>query len=420
MHNKFRAITCDEIRPKFGSSATAKELSYFTEEENKFRDEVRNWVVTEILPHADRIEAEDDKSDNSLAIEISKKACAAGYSNQMVPREYGGGGRNSISETIVAEEVGAASWAVEGVRIPTSIFAGFPLHKFGTEEQRTKYLLPLMLGEKISGMGLTEPGAGSDISRMETSAVKQGDSWVINGEKRFIGNGSTADFLIVYAVTNPDAPFRARITPFLVERDKPEFEVIKVFDHMGWRGTANAWFRLNNYEVSEADIVGDLNNGCRVVMEELDVERIIAAAAGVGIMRSAYEIAVRYSLEREQFGRKISEFEGVSFKLAEMYSKLELSRLLIWKAARQIDAGLSATKEAGLAKWYIGDACVDVSNTAFQVIGGIAYSKDYPIERFMRDSRILSVAGGTNEMQQFILAREILREAKKWPLHHDS
>jgi len=221
-------------------------------------------------------------------------------------------------------------------------------------------------------------------------------------------------------VTNPGAPFPERITAFLVERDRPEFEVIKVFDHMGWRGTANAWFRLKDYKVPEDNIIGGLNNGFKVVMEELDVERITAASGALGIMRSAYEIALKYSLEREQFGQKISNFEGVSFKLADMYCKLETTRLLIWKAAKQIDSGFEATKEASLVKWYATEAAVDVTNTAFQVIGGIAFSKDYPVEAFLRNSRILSIVGGTNEIQKFILSREIIKEAQKWELHYNS
>jgi len=420
MERKFKAIGIEEVRPKLGSSATKRDLSYFSDEENAFRDEVREWVAAEIVPHAERIDEEDDKSESSLALELAKKACRSGYSNQTIAREYGGGGRNCISEIIVAEEIAAASWVVECVRVPTCIFCGFTLYKFGTEEQKQKYLVPLMRGEKIGGMGLTEPGAGSDVSRIETNAIQKGGEWVINGEKRFIGNGSTADYLITYAVTNPDAPFPERITAFFIERERPEFEVVKVFDHMGWRGAANAWFRLNNYVVPEANIIGEVNKGFKVVMEELDMERVIVAAGLVGVMRSAYEIALKYALEREQFGRKISEFEGVSFKLAEMYSELEASRLILWKAARQVDLGLPATKESSLAKWYIGEACVKITNTAFQVIGGIAYSKDFPIERYIRDCRVMTVAGGTNEMQQFIIAREILKEAHKWQLLDNS
>jgi alkylation response protein AidB-like acyl-CoA dehydrogenase len=412
MRREFWGITYEEVKPKLGCSAPPKNLIYFTDEENRFREEVREWTIRELLPYVEQVDANNDKL---LAIELAKKACKAGYGQQAIPKGYGGGGRNFVAEIIKDEEMGAASWVMAALGIPSCTFLGLPLYRFGTEEQKEKFMKPLLAGEKIGALGLTEPGAGSDISRMETKAIKDRGQWILNGEKRFSINGGLSDYILTYAVTNPEARFRDRITAFIIETDRPGFEHIKDFDFMGWRGASVAYWKLKDYRVPEVNILGEVNKGYDITMAELDPERVVTAAAALGVMRSAYETAVAYSTQREQFGRKISEFEAISFKLAEMYTKIETARLATWRAAKQIDLGLSATKEAAFAKWYATEACVSVTQTALQVIGGIAYSRDFPLERCARDARGLTLAGGTSEIMEFIISQAILREAQGWP-----
>lgn len=408
---KFRHIAYEEISPRLGSSCMPQDLPYFTEEENRFRMEVRDYAIKELLPYVDKIEADNDKQ---LAIQLAKKTAKRGYSNQMIPKEWGGGGRNCVAEMIMFEELAALGFSTMAV-IPSCTFVALPIYRWGTEEMKRNIMLPLLKGEKVGGMAMTEPEAGSDVAAAQTIAAQDGDNWILNGEKRFIGNGSTADYLLTFAVTNPEAQrVSERLTAFIVDTHQLGFEVVKDYELMGGRGIVFSWLRFNNLEVPSANVLGEVNKGWEVAMGELDPERAAAAGAFTGIMRSAYELAVKYSMERVQFSRPISEFEGVSFKLADMYVQIETSRLLAWRCAKQVDSGLPATRESSAAKFYVSEACINVIRSAFQIIGGVAYTKDYPIERFLRDSQVFTVFAGTNEIQRSIVARAILRGAKNW------
>jgi len=380
----------------------------FSEEELTFREKVREFVQKEIIPKVDQIERE-----NVYPRDIIRKLGEEGFLGILHPKEYGGTNRGLIYEVILAEEISAVCPSLDMSRMSSATLYAMPINRFGTDEQKRKYLTPIIKGEKIGALGITEPNAGSDVASMETRAEKDGDEWVINGEKRFITNGSVADYIVLFAITDPSVDPRKGMTAFIIETDKPGFKVIKDFELMGMRGCRNTHFALENYRVGEENILGGLNNGFKVLMDELDTERVAIAAEAVGYARGAFEVAVKYSMERIQFKRPIRMFEAISFRIADMATKIEAARLLAIKAARMIDRGLKATKEASMAKLFATEMAFEVCDAALQILGGIGYTKEMPVEKLLRDSRLMRIGGGTSEIQRFVIQREIYKEFGK-------
>lgn len=411
MTEPFKRVDYEDIAPRLGSSCMPEDLPYFTDAENEFRMQVRDFAIKEILPYAGKI---DEEGDKKLTTEIGKKAAAAGYSNQMIPREWGGGGRNCAAELIVMEELAAPGWVAPAHLVPTCTFLAMPIWMHGTEAQKKDVMMPLLKGECVGGMGMTEPGAGSNVAGTETTAVRNGDDWVLNGQKRFIGNGSQAEYLLIYAVTDPEAKTSKRLTAFILDTKTPGFSVVKDYSLMGMGGMALSWLNLDNVRIPDSMRLGGVGKGFEVAMNELDPERAAAGGLFIGPMRTAYEIAARYATEREQFGTKIGNHQAIGFRLADMFIKIETSRLLAWRCAITVDMHRPATKESSALKLYSSEACVEVLGEALQIIGGIAYTKDYPIERFTRDARVYTLFGGTSEMQRMIISRAILAQAARW------
>ncbi len=411
MTEPFKRVDYEEIVPRLGSSCMPEDLPYFTDEENAFRMEVRDFAIREVLPYVDEI---DRKQDKKRTIEIGKKAAAAGYSNQMIPKEWGGGGRNCMAELIAMEELAAPGWVAQSHLVPTCTFLAMPIYMHGTEDQKKNVMKGLLDGTYVGGMGMTEPAAGSNVAGTETTAVKDGDDWILNGQKRFIGNGSQADYLLMYALTDPEAKTSRRLTAFILDTTTPGFSVVKDFELMGVGGMALSWLKLENVRIPDSMRLGDVGRGFQVAMNELDPERAAAGGLFIGPMRTAYEIAARYATERQQFGTAIGNHQAIGFKLADMFIKIETSRLLAWRCAKTVDMHRPATKESSALKLYSSECCVDVLNEALQIIGGIAYTKDYPIERFIRDARVYTLFGGTSEMQRMIISRAILGQAAEW------
>ncbi len=411
MTEPFKSVDYEEIAPRLGSSCMPEDLPYFTDEENAFRMEVREFAINEILPYVARIDAEGDKK---LTTQIGKKAAAAGYSNQMVPKEWGGGGRNCSAELVVMEELAAPGWVAPAHLVPTCTFLALPIWMHGTDEQKKNVMMPLLKGEYVGGMGMTEPSAGSNVAGTETTAVRDGDDWILNGQKRFIGNGSQADYLLTYAMTDPEARTSGRLTAFILDTKLPGFEVIKDYPLMGMGGMALSWLKLTDIRVPDSMRLGEVGKGFMVAMSELDPERAAAGGLFIGPMRTGYEIAAKYATEREQFGTTIGNHQSIAFRLADMFVKIETSRLLAWRCAKTVDMHRSATKESSALKLYSSESCQEVLRDALQIIGGIAYSKDYPIERLVRDAGVFSLFGGTSELQRMIISRAILGQAAKW------
>jgi len=378
---------------------------FLTLEEVEFRERVRKFCAREIAPLSDLIEKIGD-----YPREILRKMGKEGFLKVHHKIESEGSGKGLSYEVIVAEEVSAVSASTEMSRLASVTLYGMPISRFGTIEQKRAYLAPVLLGEKIGALGVTEPDVGSDVAGMKTKAEKDGEDYLINGEKRFITNGSIADFLVVFAITNPDVHAHKGMSAFIVESSRPGFEVVKDFELMGMRGARVAHLRFNNLRVPCENLLGKENAGFTVLMDELDSERTAIAAGMVGTARAAYEVAVKYSTERVQFDVPIRQFEGISFKVADMAVNIEAARLLTLQAARRIDNGLKATKEAAMAKLYATETAVEVTNDALQVLGGIGYSKEYPVERYVRDARLMTIGGGTSEIMKYLIQREVYKE----------
>lgn len=378
---------------------------FFTDEEEEFRAKVRQFTHKEIDPIAETIERE-----NEYHRELITKMAKHGFLGTLHEPKYGGIGPSAVKEIVVAEEISAVSPAIDMSRLSSSVLYSTPVSSFGSDEQKKRFLTPIVKGEKIGAFCLTEPDVGSDVAGMKTRATHSGKEYTLNGEKRFITNGSVADLLLVAAVTNPDVHPHKGMSTLVVETDSPGFEVVKDYDLMGMRGARIAHLRFSNVIVPQDNLIGRENEGWGVVTHELDVERTAIAAEAVGYARTPFEIAVRYSDERVQFDRPIRKFEAISFRIADMATRLEAARLLTLKAARMIDRALPATKEAAMAKDFATETAFQTASDALQILGGIGYTKEYPVERFFRDSRLMKIGGGTTEILKFLIQREVYRE----------
>ncbi|MFQ6123503.1 MAG: acyl-CoA dehydrogenase family protein [Candidatus Heimdallarchaeota archaeon] len=379
---------------------------FFTEKEIKYRKKVRTFVEKEITPYVDYYEENDE-----YPYDLMKKIGQAGYMGQLHSTELGGTDLGLSYEIIVAEEISAVFPALDMSRMASASLFGLPLRNFGTGEQKQRFLPGIISGDKIGAIGITEPDVGSDTAGMKTRAVKEGDEWVINGEKRYITNGNVADYICLFAITNPGVHSHNGMTAFIVETKKMDgFEPIRDYKMLGMRGARVSHFKVENVRVPEENIVGKVNEGFRVLMNELNGERIAIAAEALGYAQTCYEHAVHYSVQRKQFGREIRMFEGVSFKVAEMATKLEAARLLTLLAARLVDEGYEATKHATMAKVFATEAAIEIADKALQIHGGEGYTKDQPIERFLRDARLMTIGGGTAEILRFLIQREVYKE----------
>jgi alkylation response protein AidB-like acyl-CoA dehydrogenase len=381
------------------------EISFLSDDEIKYQEEARNFVQKNLTPFA-----EDIEQGKVEAWDILRKFGKAGYLGARYPSEYGGIGKGLMYEVLVTEEICAVHAGFDMARVASCILFAHPVFEFGTEEQKKKYLTPVAQGKKIGALGITEPNVGSDVAGTESRAEKRGDTYVINGEKRFITNGPIADYLLCYTITDPKVKAKQGMTAFIVETKSKGFEVVEEYELLGMHGAHVGRLALNDVEVSEEQILGELNGGFRVVMAGLDAERTILAAEMNGVARAAMEEAVHYSNHRVQFRRKIREFEGISFKIADMAMKLEAARLLTFKAARMIDAGKPATKDAAIAKLYACEKAIETATESLQVLGGIGYTRQRPVERFLRDARLMTIGGGTAEILRYLIQREVFRE----------
>ena len=369
--------------------------------ETKFRQKARQFADRHIAPIAQKVE------DGYFPREVLQRLGEERLLGAAFPKADGGLGLGWVFETIVAEEISAVSAATEMARLASGALYAAPFAYFATKVQKRQYLFPVLAGEKVGALALTEPKAGSDAASLKTYARRTGRDFVLNGEKRFITNGGVADFLFVFAVTDRSKPSTAGLSCFVVPRESRGLEVVKAYGLLGMHGANVVHLRFRNVRVSEDNVVGGINQGFPILLDELDRERPAVAAGMLGIARSAFESAVDYSMQREQFGRPIREFEGVSFKISDMAVQLEASRLLILKAARLLDEGKSARLEGAMAKLFVTEAAFDVAHQALQIHGGIGYTRDLPIERYFRDARFMMIGGGTSEIMRFLIQREI-------------
>jgi len=375
-----------------------------SDEQKQVRDEVRRFAENEIKPVASEYDREE-----KFPHEVMDEAAELGFVGSNVPMEYGGIGYDYLTNVIIVEELFAADPGI-GLCISSAAFGADALVEFGSEEQKEEYLEPVATGDAIMGSAISEPDVGSDVSSVSTSAEKDGDEWVINGNKMWITNGSVGDFFIVLCETDPDAEGRYNgFSQIIIESDRDGFEAEKITGKLGIRASDTAELLFDDVRVPEENLVGTRGAGFLQLMQFFDETRTAVAAQGVGIARGAAERALDYAQEREQFGRPISEFQAIQHKLADMYTKTEAARQLTYKSAWSVDyADDQLTQLASMAKEYASRVAVDVADEAVQVHGGAGYVNDFDVERFYRDAKITQIYEGTTEIQKNIIARELL------------
>ena len=375
-----------------------------SDEQKQVRDEVRKFAENEIKPVATEYDSEE-----KFPHDVLDKAAELGFVGSNVPMEYGGIGYDYLTNVIIVEELFAADPGI-GLSISSAAFGADALDAFGTEEQKEEYLRPVATGEAIMGSAISEPDVGSDVSSVSTSAEKDGDEWVINGNKMWITNGSVGDFFVVLCQTDPDAEGRYNgFSQIIVESDRDGFEAEKITGKLGIRASDTAELIFDDVRVPEENLLGTRGAGFLQLMQFFDETRTAVAAQGVGIARGASERALEYAQEREQFGKPISEFQAIQHKLADMYTKTEAARQLTYKSAWSVDdADDQLTQLASMAKEYASRIAVDVADEAVQIHGGAGYVNDFDVERFYRDAKITQIYEGTTEIQKNIIARELL------------
>jgi butyryl-CoA dehydrogenase len=374
------------------------------EEHQQLRRLVHDFANREVAPGA----AERDESEHFDRALFDKMA-EIGLTGIPWPEEYGGAGMDFLAYVIAVEELSRVCASTGVVLSAHTSLAGWPIYKFGTEEQKQKYLRKLAEGEWLGAYALTEPGSGSDAGAMRTTAVKDGDSYILNGNKVFITNGGAADVYVVFALTEPEKKTRG-VTAFIVEQGMPGFRVGKKEKKMGIRASTTVELIFEDCRVPAENRLGDEGFGFKIAMMTLDGGRNGIAAQAVGIAQGAFEQARAYALERKQFGQPIADLQAIQFKLADMATKIEASRLLTYQAAWLESSGLPYGKASAMSKVFASDTAMEVTTEAVQVFGGYGFIREYPVERMMRDAKITQIYEGTNEIQRLVIARHILSD----------
>ncbi len=372
-----------------------------TTEQKMIQKTIREFSEAEVAPGA-----EQRDKDKRFPIEVFQKLGELGMMGLPFPEEYGGAGSDTISFAIVVEELSRACGST-GITYSAHIsLGGAPLHLFGTKEQKQNYLTPICTGESLGAFGLTEPNAGSDAGGTQTEAILENHEFIINGNKCFITNASFAKHLALTAITDRDGE-KKEISAVIVPTDADGFKVIDNYEKMGLNASNTTELVLEDVRVPEENLLGKRGEGFRQFLITLDGGRIGIGAMAVGIAQAAYEKALAYAKERKQFGRSISSFQAIQFKLADMAMKIELARNMVYKAAWLKDQSRNFSKEASMAKLYASEICMEVTNQAVQIHGGYGYMKEYHVERYMRDAKLLEIGEGTSEIQRMVIARAI-------------
>ncbi|HDR6309340.1 TPA: acyl-CoA dehydrogenase AcdA [Bacillus cereus] len=374
-----------------------------SEEHEMIRKMVRDFAKNEVAPTAAERD-EEERFDRAIFDQMAE----LGLTGIPWPEEYGGIGSDYLAYVIAIEELSRVC-ASTGVTLSAhTSLAGWPIFKFGTEEQKQKFLRPMAEGTKIGAYGLTEPSSGSDAGGMKTTAKRDGDHYILNGSKIFITNGGIADIYVVFALTDPESKQRGT-SAFIVESDTPGFSVGKKESKLGIRSSPTTEIMFEDCRIPVENLLGEEGQGFKVAMQTLDGGRNGIAAQAVGIAQGALDASVEYARERHQFGKPIAAQQGIGFKLADMATDVEAARLLTYQAAWLESEGLPYGKESAMSKVFAGDAAMKVTTEAVQVFGGYGYTKDYPVERYMRDAKITQIYEGTQEIQRLVISRMLTK-----------
>ncbi|MBA7704075.1 Acyl-CoA dehydrogenase, short-chain specific [subsurface metagenome] len=376
-----------------------------TEDQKMLKTMVREFAEKELEPIAAQIDEEA-----RFPAEVIKKMAELGLMGIPFPEKYGGSGGSAIDTVITVEEISRVCASVGVILVVTALDSGYPIYRAGNEEQRQRFLVPIAKGEKIACFALTEAGAGSDAAALETTATRRDGGYVLNGTKLFITNGAEADITVVFATLDRSLGYRG-ITGFIVEKGTPGFSVGKLEHKLGIRASSTAELIFTDCFVPGANRLGDEGKGFRLALEAIDSSRISIAAQALGIAQGAFDKALAYAKERQQFGQPIANFQAIQWMLADMATQIDAARLLTYRAAYLQDEGLSFIKEAAMAKVFAAEAAMFVTTKAIQIYGGYGYVKDYPLERYFRDAKITGIYEGTDEMQRMTIARNLLRES---------
>ncbi|MEK7469357.1 MAG: acyl-CoA dehydrogenase family protein [Planctomycetota bacterium] len=372
-----------------------------TEEQKEIRELAKKFAQTEILPVARKFD-----ESHEFPHEIFRKALEVGLLNVNVPAEYGGTGLGLMEEVLINEELG---WACSGVAASMEVnnLSNWPILLSGSEETKKRFLPKVVEGWR-GAYALTEPEAGSDVAGIQTTAKRDGDSYIINGSKQFITNGSVADFYCVFAYTDKAARYGG-MSCFLVERGMAGVRVGKKEDKMGQRASDTVSMHFEDVRIPKANLLGKEGDGFSIAMHVFDRSRPAISAIAVGVARRAMEESIKYATERKAFGKPLYEQQGISFMIADMAINIEAARLLVWHSAVMPERGEKSAKEAAIAKAFAADMCMKVTTDAVQVFGGYGYSREYPVEKLMRDAKIFQIYEGTSQIQRVIIARELFK-----------
>jgi alkylation response protein AidB-like acyl-CoA dehydrogenase len=373
-----------------------------SEEHLLIKQMVRDFAENEIGPHAEDIDANDE-----FPTHIFQQMAELGLLGIPFEEAYGGAGADYLSMVIALEEIARVSGTVAIILDAHTSLCCEPIYLFGTEEQKEKYLVPLAQGEKIGAFGLTEPHAGSDAGATRTQAERDGDEWVINGQKIFITNGSIADVLVITAKTDPDKGTRG-ISSFIIESGTPGFQVGRDEKKMGLKGSVTSELFFENCRIPAENLLGRENEGFRQFLTTLDAGRVAIAAMAVGLAQGAFDRAVAFAQERVQFNRPIAKFQAIQWMIADMATEIEAARLMVNRAAWLKEQGEQFAKEASMAKLFATEVSERVCYKAIQIHGGYGYTREFAVERMYRDQRLCAIGEGTNEIQRLVIARRIL------------
>ncbi|MEO0284865.1 MAG: acyl-CoA dehydrogenase family protein [candidate division WOR-3 bacterium] len=378
-----------------------------TEEQKLLRETVRKFVKEKIAPIASRIDEKDE-----FPSYIFREMAELGFTGILIPEEYGGFGEDVLSACIVLEEISRESPSIALSLLAHSVLCAHPITRFGTKEQKEKYLPKLARGEFIGALAITEPDAGSDTYSIKTTAKEEKDGFIINGSKIFITNGSIADIIIVYAKTSPEKE-KEGISSFIFEKDFKGFSVSKKFEKMGMRGSPTASLFFDNAFCPKENLLGEKDKGFNILVKCFEIERITISAISLGIALSSLEWQIKYSKERKQFSKPIYEFQMVSEKIAENAALLEVLRTYIYFLAKNYDFKKDNRIESATSKLLASRLGVKASLDAIQILGGYGYTKEYPVERFLRDAKLMEIGAGTSEIMKFIISNVLI---EKYPV----
>ena len=373
------------------------------EQQKMIQKMVREFAEKEVAPLAAEIDKKEEYPRKTL-----EKMAKLGLLGAIIPAEYGGAGLDTVSYTTIVEEISRKCASTGVITSVHNSLVAWPIMKYGTDEQKKKYLPILAKGEQIGAFAATEPNAGSDLGAMQTTSVLKGDKYIINGDKTFITSGSDAGIIIVFAVTDKSAGPKG-ISSFIVESGFKGYKVGSIYEKMGINASGTAELIFENMEVPKENLLGKEGEGFKIALSTLDVGRIGIASQAVGIAQAALDESIEYSKQRQQFGRPLAKFQAIQWMVADMATRIEASRFLVLNAAYKKDLGERISKEAAMAKLFASETAVEAAINAVQIHGGYGYTKEYTVERLFRDSKITEIYEGTSEVQRMVIAGSLLK-----------